>query len=157
MRIVGGKPQAAKRNSHLDHEAFFRDLCLGVEDGVEREIELLAFGPESVGLDSQGIGKKGIGPAMIVERVQHQLDIVIVKHVFPPRKMGANLVRLIVEADEDDVQVLVVIAEVGLGTLRDRLSVTGSALDELVDLGHLALPCRTRFHLQEIFQARGDC
>ena len=52
---------------------------LGVEDGVKREIELLAFGPESVGLDSQGIGEKSIGPAMIVERVQHQLDVVIVK------------------------------------------------------------------------------
>ena len=106
---------------------------LGAEDGVEREIKLLAFGPESVCLDSQGIGKKGIGPAVIVERVQHQLDIVIVKHFFPPRKIGANLMRLIIEANEDDVQVLVVIAKVGLGALRDRLSVTGSALDKLVD------------------------
>ena len=118
LRIVRGKPQAAKRNRHPDHEAFFRDLSLGAEDGVEREIKLLAFGPESVCLDSQGIGKKGIGPAVIVERVQHQLDIVIVKHFFPPRKIGANLMRLIVEADEDDVQVLVVISQVGLGALR---------------------------------------
>ena len=118
LRIVGGKTQAAKRDGHLDHEAFLGDLSLGVEDGVEGEIEVLALGPQRVGLYAQGIGKKGIGPAVIVERVQHQFDIVIIKYLFPPRKTGANLVRLTIEADEDDIQVLVVIAKVGLGTLR---------------------------------------
>ena len=81
---------------------------------------------------------------MIVKRVQHQLDSVIVKHVFPARKAGANLLGLVIEADENRVQVFVVIAEVGFGALRDRLSVTGNALHELVDLRHLACPCRRR-------------
>ena len=67
---------------------------------------------------------------MIVERVQHQFDSVIVKYVFAARKTGTNLLGLIVEADEDGVQVLVVIAEVGFGTLGGRLPVTGNALYE---------------------------
>jgi hypothetical protein len=50
-----------------------------------------------------------------MECVQHQLDCIVVKHVFPPREPGASFLRLVVEADEDSVQVLVVIAEVGLG------------------------------------------
>jgi hypothetical protein len=54
---------------------------------------------------------------MIVKGVQHQLDGVVVKHVFTPREPGANFLWLIVEADENGVQVLVVIAKIGLGAL----------------------------------------
>ena len=134
-----------------------RELSLGAENGVERKIKLLAFGPESVGLNAQRIGKKSIGPAMIVERVQHHFDIVIVKHVFAARKTSTNLLGLIIEANEDDIQVLVVIAKVGLGALGGRLSVTGSALDKAVDLGQLAFPCRARASSAGSLPAGEDC
>jgi hypothetical protein len=54
---------------------------------------------------------------VIVERVQHHFDGIVVKHVFPPGEPGANLVWVAVVTDEDGVQVLVVIAEIGLGAL----------------------------------------
>ncbi len=89
---------------------------------------------------------------MIVEGIQHHLNLVIVKHVFAMRKPGPNFLRLIIEANENHIQVLVVIAKVGLGAVRGRLTVAGSALNEAVNLRQLAFPCRAGLHLQKVLQ-----
>src|SRR5713101_3365691 len=93
-----------------------------------------AFSPEGVGLNPKSVGEKSVSPAMIVEGIQHHLNRVIVKHVFPMRKPRPNFLRLTIEANKNHVQIPVVIAKVGLGAVRSRLTVAWSALNEALDL-----------------------
>jgi hypothetical protein len=89
---------------------------------------------------------------MVVEGVQHQLNRVIIEHVFPPREPGTNLVRLIVEADENRVEIPVVIPKIGLGRLRHGFTVAGNALNKAVYLGQFSVPSRAGFHLEKVFE-----
>src|SRR6202011_872601 len=99
LGVVGRKTQAAERDGESDHEAFRRELRLRAEDCIERRIEALAFSPEGVGLNPKSVGEKSVSSAMIVEGIQHHLNRVIVKHVFPMREPGPNFLRLTIEAN----------------------------------------------------------
>ena len=88
-----------------------------------------------------------------MKRIEHDLDVVIVVDVLAPRHSSAHLPG-IVEADEDYVQILLVIAEIGVGGLGDRLAIVRVALHEACDPRHLPRRFAFRLHAQEVFQGR---
>ena len=92
--------------------------------------------------------------AVIVEGVEHEFDEIVVEEVFPPRQAGTNLFPVTVEADEDGVQVLGVVAEIGFRTFRDGRSVARFPLFKTVRSCQLPLPCRAGFHPQEVLKMR---
>ena len=118
LRIAGGETQAAKGNRDPHHKAPVGYLSLRIPNRVEREIEILTFGPERVGLHAQRVGEKGVRAPMIVEGVEHDLDGVVIDDVFAPGKPGANLLRFSIKTDENGIQVLSVVAKVDLSLLR---------------------------------------
>src|SRR6266853_5955008 len=87
-----------------------------------------------------------------MERIEHDLDRIVVEDVLAPGKPGANFLGLSVEAHEDGVKILVIISQVDFGPLRNRSAVAGNPLRETRDLGQFALPCRRRLHAEEIFE-----
>ena len=89
-----------------------------------------------------------------MERIEHDLDRVVVEDILAPGKPGANFSGLAVEAHEDRVKILVVISQVDFGPLRNRSAVAWNPLREARDLGQFALPCGRRLHAEEIFEAR---
>ena len=122
LRITRGKAQAAKGNRHPDHVSTIGDSARRVPDGVEGHVEVLVarpwpFRPESIGLHAQRICEKSIGMPVVIKRIQHEFDKVIVENVLATRQASAELLRLPIEADEDRVQVLGVVSEIDLGSL----------------------------------------
>ena len=109
------------------------------------------FGPDGIPLHAERSGLKGVGAATVVEGVKNDLDLVVVIDVFAARQAGAHLLR-IVEADEDGIKVLLIVAEIGFGGLGDGLAIMGIALGEATDLGHLLGGFSLRSHGQEIVE-----
>jgi hypothetical protein len=87
-----------------------------------------------------------------MERIEHDLDRVVVEDVLAPGKPGANFLGLAVEAYEDSVKILVVISQVDFSPLRNRSAVAWNPLRETRHLGQFALPCGGRLHAEEIFE-----
>ena len=72
----------------------------------------------------------------VQERVELDLDDVVAENVLATRHVRANLVRFVVERDENHVQVLVVITQVDIRGLGSRRAVFGFSLGKAVDVGH---------------------
>src|SRR4030081_2364251 len=87
-----------------------------------------------------------------MERIEHDLDRVVVQDVLAPGKPGTNFPGLAVEAHEDSVKILVVISQVDFGPLRNRGAIAWNPLRETRDLRQFALPCGCRLHAEEIFE-----
>src|ERR1700687_2305507 len=87
-----------------------------------------------------------------MERIEHDLDRVVVEDVLAPGKPGANFPGLAVEAYEDSVKILVVISQVHSRPLRNRSAIGGNPLGETVYLRQFALPRGCRLHAEEIFE-----
>src|SRR5215470_857909 len=92
---------------------------------------------------------------MIIESVQHDLHRVVIQNVFTPAHARSDFLWLIVETDEDNVEVLVVVSEVGDRALRNRRTVDGFTLNESVYNREFPLPCGSWRHLEKIFERRG--
>jgi hypothetical protein len=85
--------------------------------------------------------------------IEHKLNGVVVLYVFAAGEMGANLGG-IVEADEDDVEILLVVPEIGDGALGGRGAVVGIALDEAFGDGHERSGVSGGAHLKKVFEDR---
>ena len=86
--------------------------------------------------------------------VEHDLDLVVVVNIFPSRHPGAYFPG-IVETDEDYIEILLVVAEVGFGGLGNGFAVVRIALGESAHLRHLQGDFPLRLHAGEIFERRG--
>src|ERR1041385_5519807 len=95
---------------------------------------------------------------MVVKRVQHYFDNVVIEDVLSFGETGAHFAWLVVEADKNCVQIFAVVAQICLGTLRRKFAVAGSSLKKSVDFCQLSFPRWTWLHLEEFFQygSRGD-
>src|ERR1051326_3058358 len=102
--------------------------------------------------------KKRVGPPMVVKRVQHYFDDVVIEDVLTLREPGAYFAWLIIEADKNCVQIFAVVTQICLSTLRRKFTVARSTLKKSVDLCQLSFPRRTWLHIEEFFQyrRRGD-
>jgi hypothetical protein len=92
---------------------------------------------------------------VIVERIQHEFDKIIVEDVFAPRQPGAYLLWFAVKTNEDRVQVFGVVSEIDLGTLGNRCAVAGYSLPELICPCQFVFPGWAGFHRQKFFNGWG--
>ena len=155
-----GKAQALEGNRHPYDESAVGHFAARIPYGVERSIEvtlglLLAggLGPDSVPLHAEGRGLKGVGAAAVVKGIEHDLDLVVVVNVFSARHAGAHLFRII-EANEDHVEIFLVVAEISVGGLGYSFAVVRIALCEARDFRHLLRDFALRLHAEEVFQRR---
>src|SRR5215470_4662995 len=116
------KAQAPERDGHPYYEASISQFALGVPQGVEGGIEVQArvrlhnFCPNGIPLNTQRIGLKCVRAASVMKGVKHDLDLVIIENVLSSCATGPDLSGII-EADEDNVEVLAVVSQVGLCAL----------------------------------------
>ena len=85
-----------------------------------------------------------------MKRIQHDLDLVIVENVLPPRHARPHFLR-IVEANEHDVEIFPVVAEIGCRLLRNFFSIVWVALHKARHLRHLQRNLALRLHPEEVF------
>ena len=89
--------------------------------------------------------------ALIVERVQDHLYVIVGVNVFPAHLVRAHRRHIRVEAHPDDIQIGGVVPEENARLLRCGRAVAGCPLDEASELDHLL--CRAvRRHAVEILQ-----
>ena len=102
-------------------------------------------------MNPERVRQECVGAAMIVECVEHDLDRVVVEDVLATRKPGADFIWFRVKADEDDIEVVPVIAEVHVSWLRTRGPRPRLALLEAGNVSEPFLPSRRGPHrLREV-------
>ncbi len=142
--IGGGrmKPQAAKRNCDPDDEAVGIDLRSRIPNRVPRVIRTLPFSPQGVGLNSFWIDVKDETVALILESVQSDFYVIIgVKRAivmvgnrwFPAGQACADALGLI-PAKDCDVEVRLIVAEIGFCAFGRRLPIRRMVLQETADM-----------------------
>ena len=94
-----------------------------------------------------------------MERIKNDFDLIVVEDVLAAGHAGAHFPGII-EANENDIQILLVIAEISVGRLGDGVTVVRIALGETCDLRHMKSGVALWPHGEEIvegwrtFQAR---
>ena len=104
-------------------------------------------------MNPERVRQECVGAAMIVECVEHDLDRVVVEDVIATGEPGADFIWFRVKADEDDVQVPVIVAQIGVSLLGGRLAIVRNPLRELINLGKFSFPGTARLHFKECLQA----
>src|SRR5258708_16926269 len=79
------------------------------------------FGIDGVPLHTERRGLKRVGAAAVMKRVEHDLDLIVVVNIFAARHACAHLLGVI-EADKDDVEIFLVVAQVKSLRRLDRKS-----------------------------------
>src|SRR5438128_742337 len=87
-----------------------------------------------------------------MERVERYFHPIIIEDILAAVEVGADLARVAVEANEDEIKVLRVVAQVSVSALGAWLAVAGLVLDEIRDVRHVARDRGMRFHALEIRQ-----
>ena len=158
--LPAGKRRLLNGMDIEDDKAAAGNFSVRIPDSVERSVEVCAgfffargLGPDRVPLHAERRGLEGIGAAAIMKGVEHDLDLIVVEDVFAARHASADFAGII-EAHEDDVEILLVIAEVGIGGLGDGLAIVRIALGEAGNLRHLQSDFALRLHRQEVIERR---
>ncbi|MCK7527710.1 MAG: hypothetical protein MZV64_63915 [Ignavibacteriales bacterium] len=111
--------ELAERDGHLDGPAPVRDLRGRLPDGVPGEVLVaLELAEVGVGLDAHGIDPELEAPALIVEGVDHETDVVVHDErvgVVPVHEMGPDLLRLGIETAEPDIEIVEVVGDAAIG------------------------------------------
>ena len=107
-----GEPHRAKGNRHDDHEAAGRALPLGVPHRFVGRVEARAarLGPAAVPLHAKRARAKAVRRALVVERVHHQADAVVIFDVLARCQVGPDARGVVVERHEHGIQVSRVVA-----------------------------------------------
>ncbi len=127
-----GEAQALERQGDAGDEAEIGDAAFGIPHGVEAEVVTLAFGVEAVELHAERIGGEDEAALLVVEGIEEDLDAFVARDVLAFGEPGADLGGVVV-ADEDGVDVLVVVGEEDLGLEAGRVAVAGHVLAEAGD------------------------
>ena len=112
------------------------DAAFGVPEGVEAEIVILAFAIGGIGLDAERVHEEFVGVLAVVIGVQEDADEIVAEDVFAFREARPGAAGGGV-ADEDDVEVGLVIADPGVGLAADGGAVVGLALAEIANAQHV--------------------
>lgn len=107
---------------------------------------------DGVGLDAQRIDQELIAPLAVVERVENHGDEIVGENVLALGPSRAHLAGLLV-ADENGVEALAVVGEVGDSLPAGRLAVGGLALAEIRD-PRLVLRLRPLEEILDLGRAR---
>ena len=112
-----------------------------------------SLAPDGVPLHAEWIDLKGVSAAAVVERIQHDLDRVVVANILPARFVRAHLSRP-VEAHKDHIEIFLVVTKVGIGSLGNRRAVVRVALHKSGNPGHLRGDLAGCLHGEEVADVR---
>ena len=134
---LGGKAQAAEGNRHHGDVSLGCEPALRIPEGVEAEIVALAFGLDrGIGLNAEGIDEEFVAALAGVVGIEEDADQVVAQDVLALGHAGARLAGRRV-ADENRVEVLIVVADPGGSLAADGHAVAGLALAEIVHALHV--------------------
>src|SRR5690349_3694481 len=124
------KTQALERNGKKRHVAIVQDAAEAVPQRVETIVVALAFGINRVRLHTEGVGEEIVGAVKIVKGVKQHADAVVLIRGLAFGQMRANLAGL-VAANENDVEIFVVVRKIGCRRFRRGGAVTGKILTKI--------------------------
>src|SRR5260370_20156094 len=108
------------------------------------------MGPGCGLLNAEGIRVKEEAVFAVAEGIQDEAELIVVIDLFAPDHVSTNFVRLRIKTNTDDVEILIGVAEVDFGFLRDGRPILGIALHEAFDLEHLAGERSRRLHRKKV-------
>src|SRR5882762_8292777 len=133
--------------------ALFQDPGVAGPNRVPGKIDIvLSLHKGPLLLDAGGVDEEEDGVAVVVESIENDADLVFFVDLFAADHVIAEFVYFGVEREENDVEILVGVTEIGLGLLRDRDAVLGIVLPELVDLEHGTGKYGRGLHFGEVFE-----
>ena len=150
VRIAGAKAQAAKGDGHQRHPSVARHLTLRVPNLVITVILAKAFGPRRIGLHARRIYREENAFPAVLKGIEQHRHVVVVEHILAPRQMSANQVRMVIVADEYEIQGALCIPQPDLGFFGRRLAVAGRVLNETGDMQQLAFQLRPGLHARKV-------
>ncbi len=136
-RIGVGEVHAGERNPHQHHVTPWGAPGPCVPHRIERKIVAGLLAVKGVGLDTERIAREDKGAALIVKRIQHNLDAIVVAQRVARHHVRSNQVRRAVPAHECCIKVLVRVAQVSSRLVAGMLPIFGKALHKSVDAKHL--------------------
>src|SRR5215510_1167626 len=93
--------QRFERDGDLDRVAFISHYALRLHDDVYAVILAIIFGEDAVELHAERIEEERVSPSPVVERVQIEADIIIVKNLIAFGYGRAHLSRIVCSAKAD--------------------------------------------------------
>src|SRR5262249_20206196 len=102
LRGLFTETKTLERNGHPHHDPVRGEPALGIQEGTEPVVDVLALRDPSVALDAKRIGREHVGTSVVVERVQKHGDAVVLVDILPPRQVSAHVARILL-TDEDNV------------------------------------------------------
>src|SRR6185369_6086047 len=110
--FAGFESQRLERNRDLNFESGFVNDAFGFHQQVDAEVFTASFTDDAVALNAEWIEEDLEGFTFVVERVEHEADVVVLKNVVALRDCRADFVgfvggfecdveKLRIEADEN--------------------------------------------------------
>ena len=132
LRRRVAEAEALERDLHHDDVAVRGQAAVRLPQGVVAEIVVLALRRDAIQLDAERVHDELVRPSPVVVGIQEDRDHVVAQDRFALRHVRADLGRVVL-ADEDRVQVPLVVREVRRGLDRRRDAVAGLPLHEARD------------------------
>jgi len=146
-----GKSQGAERNRSQHDIAVGGDHGVAVPKALPGKVVADPVGGDTVKLHSVGVHVEPKGVAMVVHGVDADCDAVVAEDLLALRRAGANQPGIVLD-DEGDVEVLLVVGEIGLSRRGHGLPIVGILLPEICHL-HLGLAQRSVEEVDEFGRA----
>src|SRR6185369_332368 len=128
--FAGFEAQRLERDRDLNVEARLMTDALRIHQEIDAEIFATSLGDDAVALNTEWIEKDLEGFALVVERVEHEADVVVIEDVVAFGHGRANLVGL-VNGFESDVEELRIEADQDFRRFRRWCVVAGLNLVEV--------------------------
>src|SRR6185436_18808928 len=141
LRSARAVAERLQRDGELGAPAVLGPRGLDVPDGIPVPVEIAFVGYFLIAECAKRIGLKEHTAAAIVERVEDELDVVVLKDVVavPAHFVGDDPLRLIVETVHREVDGGGVEEDPDVGSLGRRLSFVRLLLHEIADRGNLTV------------------
>ena len=141
LRAARPVPERFEWDGELGAPAFFGPRRLDVPHGIPVPVEVPFVAHFLIAERAKRIGLKEHAAAAIVEGIDDDLDVVVLKDVVavPAHFVGDDAIRLVVQTAHREVNVRGVKENPELGSLGRRLSLVRLLLDEIADRGDLTV------------------
>src|SRR5689334_10701606 len=117
--LAGFEAQRLERDRDLDVEASLVNDAFRLHQQIDAEVFAASFGENAVALNAERIEEHFKGLALVVESVEEEADVIVLKDVVALRDRRAHLVGL-VGRFESDVEKLGIVTEQDFRRLRRR-------------------------------------
>ena len=110
--------------------------------------------PDAILLNAEGVHVEEKAVLAVAEGIQDETELIVVVDLLAPDHVRTNLVRFGIKTNANDVEILIGVAEIDFGFLRDGRTIFRVALDEAINLQHLAGEGWRGLHRKEVSNGR---